>query len=253
MRISLVNHPFKISGSFVITAIGSDGIIMASEARANIFDRRDIKQEPIGYFDTIQKVFPKNNMAIAETGQGVIADVFFSALINDFYTKLDNCSADNILPSLIDYANSFLPKEIHHDFFNQKLFSAGYHNSIPTICHFNNQQIPNLGCITEGYIQSDKTIFGDKYSSKMNCRELAQLADEAIKEYASHFDRWKTIGGPTSVLQITQSKTEWLLNQPVTPKWTYVHEFIADYKSKSVSINLIEPYTKEDLHAILGI
>lgn len=253
MRISKDNYPFIISGSFVITAIGSDGIIMASEARANIFDRKDAKQTPVGYFDTIQKVFPKDNMAIGETGQGVIANVFFSTIINDFYSKLVNCSTNNVLPSLIDYANRFLPMEIHHDFFNLKLFSAGYNNSIPTICYFNNQQTPNFGCITNGFIQSDKTIFGDKYSGRMNCKELAQLAEEAIKEYASHSDRWKTIGGPISVLQITQSNTEWLLNQPVTPKWTYVHEFIADYKSKSFSINLIEPHTTDDLHAILGI
>lgn len=253
MRISIDKYPFKISGSFVITAIGSDGIIMASEARANIFDRRDTKQTPVGYFDTIQKVFPKDNIAIAETGQGVIANVFFSALINDFYGKLVNCSANDILPALIEYANKFLPKEIHQDFFNQKLFSAGYHNSIPKICYFNNQQTPNFGCITDGFIQSDKTIFGDKYSVKMNCQELAQLAEEAIKEYASHSDRWKTIGGPISVLQITPTTTEWLLNQPETQKWTYVHEFITDYKSESVSVNLIEPHTKEDLYAILGI
>jgi hypothetical protein len=253
MRISIENYPFKISGSFVITAVGSDGIIMASESRANIFDRTDTKQTPVGYFDTIQKVFPKDNMAIAETGQGVIANTFFSALINDFYCKLVNCSAKDVLPALIEYVNRFLPKEIHQDFFNQKLFSAGYNNSIPTICYYNNQQTPNFDCINHGFIQSDKTIFGNKYSGKMKCQELALLAEEAIKEYASHSDRWKTIGGPISVLQITRTNTEWILNQPVTPKWTYVNEFITAYKSESVLINLIEPHTKGDLDAILGV
>jgi hypothetical protein len=253
MRKSIDNYPFKISGSFVLIAIGSDGIIMASEARANIFDRRDTKQTPVGYFDTIQKVFPKDSMAIAETGLGVIGNIFFSALINDFYSKSVNCTVNDALPALIDYANKFLLKETHQDFFNQKLFSAGYDNSIPIICYFNNQQIPYLGCITEGFIESDKTIFGDKYSRKMNCQELAQLAEDAIKEYASQSDRWKTIGGPISVLQITKTNTQWLLNQPVIQKWTNVQEFITDYQSENVSINLIDPFTKDDLHTILGI
>jgi hypothetical protein len=253
MRISIDNYPFKISGSFVIAAIGCDGIIMASEARANIFDRRDTMQTPVGYFDSIQKVYPIDNLAIAETGQGVIANVFFSAIINDFYGRLVNCGANEVLPALIEYAYKFLPRDIQQDFFNQKLFSAGYHNSVPIICYFNKQQTSSLGCITEGFIQSDITIFGDKYSCKMNCQELALLAEEAIKEYASHSDRWKTIGGPISVLQITKTSTEWLLNKPVAQKWTYVHEFITDYQSENVSINIIDPHTKDDLHALLGI
>jgi hypothetical protein len=253
MKISAEKYDFKISGSFVIAAIGSDGIIIASEARANIFDRRDAKQTPVGYFDTIQKIFPKNNIAIAETGQGVIANVFFSALIKDFYDKLGKCRADEILQSIILYVKTFLPKEIHSEFFNQKLFSAGYDGSIPKICYFNNEQNPNLGSVTDGFVQSDKTIFGMEYSSKMNCRELSHLAEKSIKEYASHYERWKTIGGPISVLQVTPTTTNWILNKPVSQKWTYVNEFITDYKLQNVSINMIEPYSEDDLKSIFGI
>ena len=253
MQLSTEISKFKISGSFVITAIGADGIIMASEARANIFDRRDSSQTPVGYFDSIQKVFPKNNIAIAETGQGVIANVFFSALINDFYNKLASYQADNLLQNLIHYANQFLPKEIHSEFYNQKLFSAGFIGTKPQISYFNNQQSPSFGSISEGFIQSDKTIFGDSYSSKMSCQELSQLAEESIKVYASHFERWKTIGGPISVLKITPAGCTWLLNKPLEQKWTYVDEFISDYKSNKFRINLIDPFSEGDLKSILGI
>lgn len=253
MQISTEISKFKISGSFVITAIGADGIIMASEARANIFDRRDSSQTPVGYFDTIQKVFPKNNIAIAETGQGLIANVFFSALINDFYSKLTSYQADNLLQNLIHYANQFLPIEIHSEFYSQKLFSAGFIGTKPQISYFNNQQSPSFKSISEGFIQSDKTIFGDSYSSKMSCQELSHLAEEAINEYASHFERWKTIGGPISVLKLTPAGCTWLLNKPLEQKWTYVDEFISDYKSNKFRINLIEPFSEGDLKSILGI
>jgi hypothetical protein len=253
MIIETKYYPFKISGSFVIAAVGTDGIIMASEARANIFDKNDIVQTPIAYFDTIQKVFPKENIAIAETGQGVISNVFFSAIINDFYRMLVDCNAHEVLPAFIDYANRFLPKEIQQEFFNQKLFSAGFHNSIPIICYYDKEQTPKIGCKTNGFIQSDRTIFSDNYSINMNCQELAELAEAAIKEYASHNDRWKTIGGPVYVLKITKTNTEWILNKPVKQKWNYINEFIYDYTSEKIEINIIDPHTKDDLHKILGI
>ena len=112
---------------------------------------------------------------------------------------------------------------------------------------------PSFGSISEGFIQSDKTIFGDSYSSKMSCQELSQLAEESIKVYASHFERWKTIGGPISVLKVTPAGCTWLLNKPLEQKWTYVDEFISDYKSNKFRINLIDPFSEGDLKSILGI
>ncbi|MBL4658663.1 MAG: hypothetical protein JKX73_11725 [Flavobacteriales bacterium] len=253
MKTEHNDNRLGISGSFVIAAIGSDGIILASESRANIFDRNDHLQSPIAYYDTIQKVFPKENFAVAETGQGVIANVFFSSIIEDFYQKLESCEPKDVLKAFIEYVNKFVPKEIQQELFRQKLFSGGYFNSEPTICYFNNVQQPNFGCITDGFIQSDKTIFGDSYSINMTCQELSDLAVSSITEYASHHDRWKTIGGPISVLKIIELDTEWILNEPECQRWKYVNEFKESIKRKEVNISLVEPNTIEDLHKTFGI
>jgi hypothetical protein len=92
-----------VKGSFVIAAICKDGIIIASDSRGNVFDKRDKQQIPIAYFDTIQKIFPIGSNAIAETGQGLILNVFVSAIVKDFMTHTSYIAVDKLLPTFIEY------------------------------------------------------------------------------------------------------------------------------------------------------
>lgn len=71
----------SVKGSFLIAAICKDGIVLASDSRGNIFDRSDRDETPIAYFDANQKIFPVGRHAIADTGQGLILNVFFSAIV----------------------------------------------------------------------------------------------------------------------------------------------------------------------------
>ena len=140
-----------LKNSFVIVAIRKDGIILASESRANIFDKTDREQKPIAYYDGIQKIYPIGSVAMAETGQGLILNAFFSAIVNQF-TQATSSSlrADQLLPVFISYCEQQFPSEAVNEIRRQKLFAAGFIDGHPTICYFNERQ-PNgpFGCIKD--------------------------------------------------------------------------------------------------------
>lgn len=242
-----------IKGSFVIAAICQDGIIIASESRANIFDKAGKKQEPIAYYDTEQKVFPLGNCAIAQTGQGLILNVFFSAVVKQISNSPVIPHVEHILPALLDHCRRSFPVEFVNEIRKQKLFAAGYTGNHPTICYFNEAQTPPFDCIQDhGYIQSAPTILRNHNPSNLSAEEAADLAERAIQAYAEEDDRWKTIGGPVSVLLITQDGCQWIKNTPSEQKWTYIQDFVRDYRSGKVEINPIPPATRGQLDKLLS-
>lgn len=235
----------------MIAIICQDGIIMASESRANIFDKTDKKQEPIAYYDTEQKVFPFGNCAIAQTGQGLILNVFFSAVVKRFsnWPVLPR----NVIPAFLDYCSRSFPVEFVKEVRKQKLIAAGYTGNQPTICYFNEAQTPPLGCIQDrGYIQSAPTILQNHNASIMSADEATDLAEKAIQGYAEEGDRWKTIGGPVRILLITKEGCQWIKNTPPEQKWTYIKDFAKDYRSGKVEVNLIPPASKGRLDELLS-
>jgi hypothetical protein len=251
-QVHSTKYSIGVKGSFVIAVICKDGIIMASDSRANIFDKSDLYHKPIAYYDLIQKIFPIGSNAIAETGQGLILNVFFSTIVEIFSKNRVPIRVDKLLPSFIDYCGNNFPPEVLSEMKKQKLFAAGYVNNIPTICYYNEEQPEqSFGCIQNmGYIQSDKTLLSEYDSGvlvNMSSNEVADLAIKAIKEYSKENERWKTIGGPIQVLLISHNKTSWIKNEPPLQRWTYISDFIEDFINNKVNITPISPTTIEQL------
>ena len=245
-----------IRGSFVIAAICKDGIVVASESRGNIFDRTDPQQKPIAYFDTIQKTFPIGSNAIAETGQGIILEEFFSSIVEKFVQGNPSGQVNRLLPAFIAYCERALPLQKLQEIKKQRLFAAGYLQGRPTICYSKEEQPGDpFGCIQDqGYVQSDATLlsnYGTNLSS-LPVRQVAELAKKAIQAYAKEGDRWKTIGGPIRILIITEKGTYWLEGEPPKQRWVNVQEFVQEYRQGKITIQTIPPAGKEQLDQLFG-
>lgn len=253
-----LSEPVGIRGSFVIAAICKDGIILASDSRANIFDKTDTSQRPIAYYDTIQKVFPIGTNALAETGQGLILGTFFSAIVQDFAKRYAApVSVETLLPSFISYCERAYPDRAVSEIRRQKLFAAGYKLGVPTICCFNEDQPGGrFGCVERaGYVESAPTLLSDykpAHLLTMSAAETATLAEKAIRAYARHDDRWKTIGGPVSILLVTSFGTRWIKNQPPQQEWKGVRDLIKDYQGGRLPLHLIPPTTKKQLESLFA-
>ncbi len=247
-----MENKLGIKGSFVIATICQDGILIATESRANIYDRSKDEQIPLAYFDTIQKVFPIERFAIAETGQGLIGDVFFSTIVKDFSSSAKIDKPQDVLPLFLDYSKNTMHPNIYEDLQNQILFSAGYDNGEPIIGYFNKNQHPQLGFVNgNGIIESDKTIVAEINFSEILCDIGADMLVEAIEEYAGIGERWKTIGGPISVLKITKDSTEWIRNEPEVQRWDVVSQMIEEYKKDNSIIQLVSEEYQDKIDDLL--
>lgn len=249
--LSASPNPIAFHGSFVVGAICKDGIILASDSRGNIFDKSDNRQKALAYFDSIQKIFPIGSNAIAETGQGLILNVFFSAIVDNFLKQHADRPVDQLLPAFIHYCQLTLPPEGVAEVKKQILFSAGFINDSPVICYFNEkQQGGAFGCIQRnGFVESAPTLLGvyEKKLSLLSAKGTAALIRRAIQEYAKEGDRWETIGGPISILGITKSGVRWIDGEPPKQRWTSIQDFIREYRQGTLRLRLIPPATEKQL------
>lgn len=235
-----------VKGSFMIAAIGNDGVIVATETRGNIFDLRDSNEIPMGYYDGVQKEFIIGNLVLASTGKGAIGNIFFSSLIKDFNkVLLKQPPINDFFTVFKDFCIRTIPKNYHNQIFSNLMLVAGFENNVPVICYFQNQKV---GCIeNEGYVESDVTIFKEQYSKEYNCEKLAILAEKAIVDYSSKNNKWKTIGGDVCIIKITKDNGPIWIKKIDFKDWTYINELISDYYNNKLVISLIEPYRKQDL------
>ena len=78
------------------------------------------------------------------------------------------------------------------------------------------------------------------------------MVRKAIQSYAKKGDRWKTIGGPISVLLIAKGGLSWIENEPSRQRWTYIQDLINDYKAGKTALHIIPPATREQLDNLLA-
>jgi hypothetical protein len=253
-ELQVFRDEIGVKGSFVIAAICKDGIIIASDSRGNIFDNTDKQQTPIAYFDTIQKIFPIGSNAIAETGQGLILNIFFSAIVKDFINHTSDIPVDMLLPTFIEYCDRQLPSKAVIEIRKQKLFAIGYMNDSPAICYYNKDQPEGcFGCIQDhGFIESAPTILMDeKELTLLSCKQAAARVKNAIQMYAKENERWKTIGGPISILFVSKTGPIWIENQLPAQRWTYIQAFVSEYQKGKIKLHLIPPATKQQLDNLM--
>lgn len=243
-------------GSCVISAICRDGIILAAESRATICDPKDPSHTPLAYYDACQKIFPVGAAAIAETGQGLIDNVFLAAIIQDFSDRItQHPRIDNLLPLFLDYCRKTMPPAVFLEMRKQKLFAAGYDGANPVVSFFNEQQpTGSFGYVTTGLLSSGKIKITERADALQNLSVLdaTDLSQKAIEAYAAEGDRWKTMGGPTDVLCLTPSGSRWIEKNTPEQKYTYTKELVTAYQQSHLRLTLIPPTTQEQLEAFLS-
>lgn len=247
-------NPMGIKGSFVIAANCKDGIIIVSESRGNIYDKGKPNQQPIAFYDTVQKIFPIGNAAIAATGQGLIETRFFSTIIKEFENGL------NQQPKIAELLKEFLkfckrtcsPGE-YSLLENQVLFAAGYENGTPILCYYDKRQANNpFYSGTADFIESEETIFKKKWTAESNCEDVADLADDAIKDHAKDGNRWHTIGGPTDVLKLSSTGVSWISKGTPDQTFSNLNDLRDAYTDGTFNPSLIPPATKQDLDTLIA-
>lgn len=242
--------------SCVVSAICGDGIILAADSRAAVYDPKDPSHTPLAYYDACQRIFPIGAAAIAETGRGLIDNVFFAAIINDFSDRItQHPRIDNLLPLFLDYCRKTMPSAVFLEMRKQKLFAAGYDGTNPVVSYFNEQQpTGSFGYVTTGLLSSGKIKITERADALKNLSVLhaTDLSQKAIEAYAAEGDRWKTMGGPVDVLWLSPSGSQWIQKNTPDQKYTYTKELATAYQQGHLELTHIPPTTQEQLEAFLS-
>jgi len=252
-RLSILNSEGEnigIKGSFMLAAIGSDGIIVVTETRGVIYDIKDKNESPLAYYDGVQKEFIFGNNVFASTGKGAIGKLMFSALIRDFKEKLlSNPPIDIFFNVFKDYYTAYIPDELHSQIESNKMLVAGYYNKKPTIYLYQNSEVIYID--SQGYIQSDKSSFSTKYKSNLSCDSLISLATESIVNYSRQNNNWRTIGEEVCIIKITETGLPTWVKKINFKDWKYTTDLIDDYNNGGLKLNVIKPYRKKDIESLL--
>lgn len=240
-------------GSYVVAAIGRDGVIMASDSRLVFFDKNDsAKAQNLAYYDSCPKIFVLGKYAIGFVGTATVGNVFLGEMVKIYEKKMPaNIKIDSLLQSFISFYLDFLPPAGIDQFAHIKIFAIGYKDDKPLICAAKNkdgQWLINTNVGTA--ISSDIGSFVNNSSETMTCEQLAELADSSIQNY---IDQTKntSVGGLISVIRITpESETVWIKNKPQSFPWQTSTSLLKDYFDNNVVINFFNSSDKEKMEKI---
>lgn len=244
--------PIRIKGSFVISAICKDGIIVASDSRGTLKDKNGRR---IAYYDNNQKIFPMGNKVIADTGYASLHDPkisFLSALMSGFASNpLSRAAVDQLANAYFKYAGEVLPGAGAESAKVQTLVFAGYENGRPTLCIYQGEANRATTCRSEGYLSSPRQpIVGLEKVSSLSFGEAAKVMEKTIEDYASAVQPGP-VGGPVVVRIITRSHSQWFSNHPDWPTWASFTDLASDYRAGQISFRLMPGVEKRDLDALI--
>lgn len=241
MAFSQIN----IRGSYSITSVCKDGIIMAADSRGSLyFDEDNI----IAYFDTVQKIFIIKDCIISVTGTMAISNKFISFYLNEFSQYLPNTT---YLPS--DLLNEFhkyyctLYPSLKPDFYKIHLTAARYSNKLPLISVLEQGSIySDLYSVASDTLSEFNNYSSSDLLSKSD-DEMGVLMKQCISNYTNKFNKHRKIGGPIMILKVAPDNSiTWRENMPTKENWDSVDEVYSDYLKGKVKFIFTKPETESE-------
>lgn len=239
-----------VKGSFILGALASDGLLIASDSRGNFFKIVDDNPKSILYFDGVRKIFHNKKLGIAFTGLGMIGGYFLNYYLDKFFKDWEVDYFDPIL-SFFRFLDYNFKSEVYSSFKQQKILAINYFDNSPQISYWDNNKDPNYSCIINGYIQSDKSKFNELYNKSLNSIQLTNLIIDSISEYSKGGNNYLTINDDISILRITPDGSSWINFSEKNKFWLSYQDLRFDLLSGNVAFQLIGDFKISDLDSLI--
>jgi hypothetical protein len=244
--------PVRVKGSFVIAAICRDGIIVASDSRGMLKDRRGRR---IGYYDTNQKIYPMRGNLIADTGYASLNDPkisFLAALMSRFASSdSSRVEVDQLPASYFKYSSDTLSNAGADSAKVQTLFFVGFKAKKPEICIYQGQSTHAVRCAFQGYLSSPGQHIEElQHLKSMSFSQAAAVMRKTIEDYAAAVSPG-LVGGPVVIRTLTPSGSEWFGSHPDFPQWDSFSDLEKDYDSGRVPFELMPGVAKSELDSLI--
>jgi len=196
-------------GTIIIGAIANDGIIIAADSRAGIAGNN---KEILAYIDSLPKLtLLINRYPIAFAGKGNLLDKFYINIVKDFNkTEPKNKDVQSCFIDFREYLLNISPR-IENTF-----IGGAYYDSAPWLFSFSDS-IKTASQDMFYFNEPELTPYLKKYTdSNISCKKLAIILDSVIHKYAMDAHKEAMIGGPVSIIKISEgNKIEWMQNNLV--------------------------------------
>ena len=249
----LLAQNYSIGGSIFIAAICKDGILIVSDSRGSVLDKRLRAATPIAYFDGIQKIFFLGDRAVVNTGQGFIGDIPIGSLWDKSRERFPESPLDAFLPNAFELARSLVSLDAVTLLKKNMIALAGVQQRSAAICYYDGDGA--FGCIHDGLVQSSPTKFVNYQSQlvAMTMVDAQVIATQSIVDYiAADPKRKLTMGGDFHVAHVTASGPSWVPLAPTVQRWANAEEMIRAIRGGQVSITLVPPSTRRELDELLS-
>jgi len=252
VKSQLISH-----GSYSITAVSKDGIILGVDSRAgwnakHTSDLTDtINKNPLGYYDYVEKIFCFDNFALSYIGYGSIGNHTIYYYLSKFKNQIDgSVNVDNVIFKFYDFIDqNYHP--IINDILKLKFQVAGYISGKPHVSFNNNAthevKYGHSEIGQDNFICCDTLSDFDKsYSANNSCEENANIIEKTIIDYAKKYGETKVIGGAIRVLKIApDNKIEWIKNGKKAIDYMTIKDFYVDFQMGKMKINFKDENSKE--------
>ena len=227
---------YRYGGTFIGTAIGSDGIVIASDSRTTFMDGSG---RAFGYLDGMPKIYVDRGAAVAISGLSSLEGELFSSFVNRNRYLLARPVNEILFGFLL-----WMPLTNGN---NIGMISAGFLEGKPMICA--KSPILPQSCASTGFISSKNSALLRDTLTKLGrapaAAEAAAALTAAIEEY-SRTD--PTVGGPISILKLSGSAPpQWFANPPSDGGLTQICDLVRVRRAQIMPLG-----TPQDLNAHLN-
>lgn len=234
--LQTVNHNIESHGTFIITLICTDGILMVADSRAVYFND---KKEIIAYYEGSQKLFQYNKIGVAMAGQYGFDTTRFELIFNNFKKHISqNIPVKSFYSVFIKFVKKQLSSKDYTDLLKNQFLVCGYDQEKPIICWYDGTG-KDLLKLSTGYktnFKKDDNIQDViKYIKTNNVIATIPIAKKIVQNIVLERNKKSvsTIGGEASILSIKPSGIRWLKLQN-----QYDYNSIQEYYNNFISGNI---------------
>lgn len=240
-------------GTFIITVICNDGILIASDSRASFTIGKGDSEKVYAYFENHQKIFTIGNFKIAASGAAILNKRSMDDIVKKFNkSHQPDSSLENTFKTFHFFLNTKMDVPDSTIFAERHFFMAGYEKQEPVILMIGEKEYRKETRVSYSfYLGSDfsryrKVPIGIEFC----CNTIAPVLESAILKYAKDKNDYK-IGGPIHIIQIKPDNTFNEIKSFKPVKFRTIKKQVKAILNKKLKIEYIYPESEAMLKSAL--
>lgn len=240
-------------GTFIITVICNDGILIASDSRAAFTIGKGDSEKVYAYFENHLKIFTIGNFKIAASGAAILNKRSMDDIVKKFNkSHQPDSSLENTFKTFHFFLNTKMDVPDSTIFAECHFFMAGYEKQRPVLLGIINGKyiketrlghVINTDTTFRNYFKIPKTI-------EYTCNVISPILESAILKFAKDKNDYK-IGGPIHIIQIKPDNSFYEIKSFKPVKFRTIKKQVGAILNKKLKVEYVYPRSEAMLKSAL--